>query len=136
MRIFMPFSLPFNEDTMEWQYISDRISAGADYASIRYSIVYDRNANQAFFDGLQLYKEEFGQSFGYDENGNLTSTEDLAKKESTFTYNTGNDLIKAADPKGGEFQYTYDGKKNLTKATTAEGTEYRFTLWISFPVPA
>ncbi len=116
----------FNEDSSDWQYLSDRIIAPFDYSNIRIYALYYKEANTAYFDGIQFYKEEFGQSYTYDSNGNVISSEDLADQQSSFQY-TNNDLTKAIDPKGSEFTYNYDSKHKLKDATSAENVVYSFT---------
>jgi RHS repeat-associated protein len=122
----------FNTDSSDWQYVSKNFIADADYTSVNVYIIYYWNANRAYFDGIQLYKEEFGSSYQYDSKGNVTSTKSLANQNSQFQYNGTNDLISSIDAKGNQFKYEYDyntgeGKHNLTKATTAENVTYTFT---------
>ncbi len=117
----------FNEDSNDWQYTSGVAIADSDYKSIKLYALYYNNANSAYFDGLQLYKEEFDESYQYDANGNVISTKDLDKQNSKFAYNTNNDLIKSTDPKGNNFNYTYDSKHNLLNATSSENVVYSFT---------
>lgn len=119
-------TLNFNPDSSQWQFASSSAKAKDDYRSVTVIFRYYQNQNEAFVDGFQLFKEEFSNSFDYDENGNLISTKDLNDKNSNFEYNEKNDLIKAIDPKGGIFKYTYDNKHNLTEAVTAENTIYSF----------
>lgn len=116
----------FNEDSTEWQYVSDKIITSADYKSITFYGLYYENENTAYFDGLQLYKEEFGQSYTYDDKGNVISTSDLAEQNSTFEY-ANNDLVKSISPSGNQFKYEYDGNHNITKATSAENAVYSFS---------
>lgn len=118
--------IPFNEDTDEWQYASDRVIADSDYKRVIIYGLYYNNANNAYFDNFQLYKEEFGQSYQYDSKGNVVSSKDLNQKNSTFEYNGTNDLIKTIDPKGGSYNYTYDANHNVKTATTAENVVYSF----------
>lgn len=120
------YVVPFNPDSSDWQYVSEKIIADRDFVSVTFYCLYYQNANTAYFDGLQLYKEEFGQSYIYDPNGNVVSTKDLAKQESTFAY-INNDLTKSTDPKGNSFTYNYDGKHNILNATSAENVVYSFT---------
>ena len=40
---------------------------------------YGNNANTVWFDGIQLFKEQFGASYTYDEDGNVVSVTDLQK---------------------------------------------------------
>ncbi|MHC1731936.1 MAG: DNRLRE domain-containing protein [Bacteroidales bacterium] len=117
----------FNTDSSQWQYLSKKIVSNSDYTQIAYYICYYNNANSAMFDGIQLYKEEFGDSYSYDANGNVMSTSDLAKQSSSFAYNSNNDLTKSTDAKGNNFQYEYDGNHNVTKGTSSENVVYSFT---------
>ena len=121
----------FNEDNSEWQFVSEPIIADGDYSKVVVYGLYNLNANTAYFDSINLYKEEFGTSYQYDAKGNITSTANASKQNSSFQYN-GNDLIKNVDAKGNQFSYEYDNndttlkKHNLTKATTAENVVYSF----------
>jgi RHS repeat-associated protein len=118
--------IPFNDDSSAWQYVSDVAIASQDYVRIEYFLVYYKNCNTAEFDGLQLYKEEFGDSYQYDANGNIVSTSDLSKQQSKFGYSPNNDLINYTDPKGNNFNYTYDTRHNMTSATSSENVKYTF----------
>jgi RHS repeat-associated protein len=117
----------FNKASNDWQYVSGKFIANSDYSRIDIYYLYGNNANTAYFDGAQLYKEEFGQSYQYDSKGNVSSTASIAKQNSDFQYNSKNDLIKTVDPKGNSFNYTYDDKHNITKAISAESINYNFT---------
>ncbi|MEG2018339.1 MAG: hypothetical protein RR128_07775, partial [Clostridium sp.] len=120
-------TVPFNPDTDEWQYAASAVVADDSYDKIRVYISYYENVNFGYFDGIQLYKEEFGTSFQYDSKGNVVSTANLAKQNSQFQYNDKNDLISSIDPRGNKFAYEYDGKHNVTKATTSENVVYSFS---------
>jgi YD repeat-containing protein len=117
----------FNEDSTDWQYISDYIVAKNDFKSAAIYAEYYNNANSAYFTNFSLYKEEFGWSYTYDEKGNVVSTVDISKKKSTFEYDAKNQLIKAINPSGGEFKYDRDTKGNITKATSASNVVYSFS---------
>lgn len=117
----------FNPDSGEWQYVSDKFAATINYSSINFYTLYYENENYADFDGLQLYKEEFGPSYTYDPKGNIVSTSDLAKQQSTFEYDANNNLVKSINPKGNSFNYTYDAKHNVQTATSAENVKSTFT---------
>lgn len=122
----------FNTDSSDWQFVSKNIVANADYTSVSVYTIYNFNANRAYFDGIQLYKEEFGTSYQYDAKGNVVSTASLAQQNSKFEYNGTDDLITSTDSKGNQFKYEYDnnsgsGKHSLTKATSAENVVYSFS---------
>ena len=118
----------FNCDTgstANWQYSATAAVAEKAYSSITVEAVYDYNANTAYFDGIQLFKEEFGSSFTYDD-GNVVSVTDLQKQKTQYEY-TDNDLTKEILPTGAELTYTYDDHHNVLTATTETGLIYTFT---------
>ena len=118
---------PSTGDYSTWQYVADRIVAKKAYKSITISLLYSYNVNEVYFDGIQLFKEEFGHSFVYDSNGNVTSVTDLQKKTTTYEYSS-NNLTKMTLPSGASQTYTYDNYHNVLSAiSSASGTEYTFT---------
>lgn len=116
----------FEADTKDWQYLCDAVVAKADYQKIEVSYVYCHNINVAYFDGMSLYKEQYGASFTYDEKGNVISVTDADEKSRKFKYDDNDNLISMTDIKGKEFKYEYDSKKNITKATSATKMTYQF----------
>lgn len=121
--------LVFNRSSSEWQYAARAVVTEIPYTSVTFYVTYYNNANEVFFDGIQLFKEEFEQSYMYDANGtgNLLSVASLEKQKSQYQYNSTNDVIKITDANGNHFNYTYDTKHNLTGATSAENVPYSFT---------
>ena len=87
---------------------------------------YDNNENTAYFDGIQLFREEFGHSYVYDSDGNITSVTDLQKKTTTYEYKN-NNLTKMVLPSGASQTYTYDSYHNVLTATSPEGVSSSFT---------
>lgn len=117
----------FSPDILDWQFLGDVYVAKQDYTSIKVSYTYCRNANLAFFDGLSLYREEFGQSYTYDDKNNVISAVDSQKNATKFEYNENSDLTGITDPKGNKFEYEYDKpKRNIIKATSAMKVINRF----------
>lgn len=115
----------FSPDILDWQFLSDVFVAKQDYTSVRVSYVYYRNANLAYVDGLSLYREEFGQTYTYDDKNNIISAVDAQKNAMKFEYNSSSDLTGITDPKGSKFKYEYDGKHNVVKGTSAMGVVNR-----------
>lgn len=120
-------TLSFSQDTDLWQYLCGAVVAKHPYQNMSIKVEYDLNANSADFDAIQLFKEEFGNTFEYDSNGNLTKVTDASKKDEEFQYSTSNDLTKYIDPNSKEFNFTYDSKHNLLTATSAEGIVYTYS---------
>jgi RHS repeat-associated protein len=110
----------FSPDLLDWQFLSDVYVAKKDYTKIRVSYTYCHNANTAFFDGLSLFREEFGQTYTYDKDNNIISVVDSQKQASKFEYSSSQDMTKLTDAKGNNFSYEYDGKHNVKKGTSAQ----------------
>jgi RHS repeat-associated protein len=115
----------FNPDTSEWQFLSSSAIAEQAFSSVTLFLRYDLNVNAITFDAISLFKEEFGQNYTYDDNGNVSEVEDLNRKSSSFEY-TNNDLTSATDPADNTSEYGYDAHHNLTSALSAEGVKYSF----------
>lgn len=90
--------LSWNEEWTNWQYISGAVIAPCDYTAIRFNVDYEENLNYAEFDGFALYKEEFGNTFAYDEDGNVTAVKDLSSKQAKAEYDDYNNLISYVQP--------------------------------------
>ena len=90
--------LNWNEEWTDWQYISGAVIAPCAYTAIRYNVDYEKNVNYADFDGLTLYKEEFGNTFAYDEDGNVTAVKNLASKQAKAEYDEFDNLISYVQP--------------------------------------
>ena len=108
-----------------WQYVSAPAVAQKAYSSITVQLSFDYNANTVYFDGIQLFREEFGTSYSYDEDGNLTSVVDLQKQVTDYEY-TNNNLTKILQDNKAKVTYTYDAYHNVLTATTQEGLVYEF----------
>ena len=119
-------TLSFNFGYNGWQFISNKLVLKEACTSISFTFDYSYNLNTAYFTLPFLYKEEFGQSYKYDKDGNVSSAVDAANSESTFAFNDDN-LMQLCNPTGSKFYYSYDDKKNLTYAQTSEGLQYHYT---------
>ena len=108
-----------------WQLVSGEAIIPIDYSKVAIAVIYDHNVNPAYMTGAFCYKEQYGQTYDYDKNGNVVSTVDLAKTNSTFAY-YGNQMAKMLNPSGSKYMYTYDGKKQLTYALSSDGQQYGF----------
>ena len=120
--------IPANLDSSSWQFISNQFITNYDYSRVDVYLICYENANATYFDNIGLFREDFGQSYTYDSEGNIVSTQDKAKQESQFTYNGTGELLSSINPKGGRFIYEYDfnNKNRLIKAVNNTGTTYSF----------
>ncbi len=123
------FKAQFNPDMNsegKWQYAATPIVATQAYTSITIELAYDYNVNTAYFDGIQLFKEQFGSSYTYDADGNIISVKDLQGKTTSYEY-TNNNLTKEILPTGAQLTYTYDSRHNVTQAKSSTNVTYDFT---------
>ncbi|HEX2939317.1 MAG TPA: DNRLRE domain-containing protein, partial [Ruminiclostridium sp.] len=129
-------TISFNDSVSDWQYASGVISTRYDDSSsdpnhnktisrIDIYVDYSYNKNTAYFDGIQFYQDN-GESYSYDDKGNLVSDKDKAAESSKFDYDSNNNLIKATDPNGASFTYAYDGNHNVTRARNTGDVKYSF----------
>ena len=111
----------------KWQFASMPAVAKKAYSSVTVYLEYSYNANTAYFDGIQLFKEEFVSSYTYDEEtGNVISVIDLQKQETKYEYDTDNNLTKIIQNDKAKVTYDYDDYHNVKTATTYEGIVYEF----------
>ncbi|CDM67294.1 Hypothetical protein CM240_0115 [Clostridium bornimense] len=121
-------SLKINNDCDDWQYVSDVFIAPNDYTDIHIYAEVSNQVNPIYFDGIQLFKEEFGDSYTYDDKGNVVSVKDVSKEENTFKYDGNNNLIKTTTPQGTSFNYKYDDKHKLVQSNDLKIRYIRDTL--------
>ncbi len=102
-------SIEWSKEWTDWQFAAGPVVAPCDYTSIRFNVDYERNINYAEFGGLFLYQEEFGKTFAYDENNNITSVKNLASQQSHATYDDANNLLTYRQPgRSTSERYTLD----------------------------
>lgn len=111
-----------------WQFVQTEFVAQRAYKRIEIYFCFYENVNEAYITNVSLFKDEFGQSYQYDSEGNLIKSQDLAKQNNTFEYDGNDNLIKSTNPKGGTFEYEYDNthKHRLVKAISGTGVNYNF----------
>lgn len=95
------------------------------YKAIHIYLTYHNQVNQVLFKGVQLVRDD-GESYQYDDDGNLINAVSAAEKES-FSYDKKGSLTKMGSVDGTGFEYRYDTKNHLTQAANSEGVRYRFT---------
>jgi len=109
----------FNHDPQVWQYLSSQSTAPFDYKELLVGFEYNNNANTAYVDSIELYKDILNTDYTYSVNGNLTQTSDLQNSVSSLDYSSNNDVITQRDAKGYEVNSTYDTNHNLKTVSTA-----------------
>ena len=107
-------SAKFNPGSNTWQYTANVIVAKKAYTSITVTVRYNYNANTVWFDGIQLYKEQFGSSYTYDEDGNVISVVDLQKQTTTYEYDENGNVTAILQDNKAKLEYEYDTYINVT----------------------
>ena len=82
----------WSEEWSDWQFAARPIIMPWKYSALGVRIRYKNNINEAEFADLFLYKEEFGHTYRYDSNGNVTSVKNLASLQSGTVYDDYNNL--------------------------------------------
>lgn len=85
-----------------WQFVTGEAIIPRDYDKIAISLIYDHNVNNAYITGAFCFKEQYGQTYDYDSNGNVVSTKDLAETNSKFSY-YGSQMSAMLNPSGSSY---------------------------------
>ena len=115
----------FSPDQNEWQFLAEACIAGVRYKQIQVSYQYCHQSSNVWMTGLSLFREEFGRSYTYDSDGNITRTADIEKNMARFEYSASQDLTGLIDPKGHRDSFVYDPNHNVTNAVSAAGVRTR-----------
>ena len=99
-----PVFYAFNSEWVGWQFASWALIAPSAYTKIELSLAYNHNCDYARFTNIFLHREQFGRSFAYDANKNITSTGTLSGQKSNITYDNADNISKYVQP----------GRKNET----------------------
>ncbi len=124
-------NIPFNPHVEDWQFVSQTITPAEPaennvkkYRAILFHLFYGNNANDAYFDGIQIIRDD-GESYVYDDEGNLISAK-TASESAGFSCDKRGNLTKMSDITGTSFEYGYDEKQNLKRAASSEQVVYQF----------
>ena len=126
----------FSREWVGWQFGCWAVAAPAAYTGFDFSINYARNAQTAMFTNMFMHREQFGQTFAYDEDKNLLSVANLAGQKSDMKYDSYDNLTSYVQPGAAEtekYSFTYgstaeEKKKHLLRSSiTPMGVKQEFT---------
>ena len=119
----------FNNQTSAWQFLSMPISMDDGTTNertpsyIRVYLCYQWQENTAYFDNIQLVKDDV-PSYKYDKEGNLISASaNEQETQSAFTDGNVTQLLSSS----GDYVHFSDNGKRLIKARTSSGVETTLT---------
>ncbi len=93
----------------DWLYICGKVIAKNDHSSIKVYLKSNFNANDTYFDDVTVFKDSFGESFSYDNNGNIKTVVDLANERQEITSNQSTtDITSYKDPAENIYRFTYN----------------------------
>ncbi len=114
-------TVPFNHGVTGWQYVTGKALAPGAYDSVQYAFSYNYNTGSAVFGSPFVYKESYGQSYTYDGNGNVVTSESAAETNAHFAY-TNEYLTRSLSPSGSGYVYNYNGTThNMQYALSSSG---------------
>ncbi|MCI8510144.1 MAG: hypothetical protein HFJ06_16550, partial [Lachnospiraceae bacterium] len=121
----------FDRFVRDWQYVSKAFTVRhPDDASkiaerVEVYCVYDFNANNAYFDDIQLIKD-VAPTYTYDDEGNMTSVKDLAEQKAEYEF-ANNTLVRTLNPTGSSYINTYStNDKNRLLSSVANEVTYAY----------
>ena len=127
----------FSTARVGWQFGCWTVVAPGDYDQVMVGVYYEANAQTGMFTNLFFHREEFGQSFAYDEtNKNLISVSALSGQKSAMEYDDANNLKsyrQPGAPESAKYTMSYgasidEQKKHLLKeSVTPMGQRDVFT---------
>jgi RHS repeat-associated protein len=115
-------TVPFNNASTAWQYAEAKAVATGTYTSVTVNFEYFDQLNTVYFDGAQVYREEFGKTYLYDDKGNLISAKDMEGNTDLTTYDDSNQLLKQVNADGTYVSYDYDFFHRVFAAQSSTGT--------------
>ena len=117
----------FSADCSIWQYTCSAAIAEGTFTSIRITADYSHNCNTAYFDGLQLYKDAFCEYYRYNDDNELSESEDADGDATQYEYDDNGNLTSVTDEDGKVTTYTYDDHGNMLTMTAPDGLSYAYT---------
>lgn len=92
-----------------WKFAQWAIVAPSDYIAFRVCVQYARNTGIAMFSNVFIHREEFGQSFAYDDNKNVVSVANQSTQKSGMEYDDADNLKSYRQPGAADsVKYTMD----------------------------
>ena len=128
--------IEFDEQTYNtWQTVMSSITANQDYVRAQLRLCYYHEVNTTHFDNAFLYRDYYGTSYSYNDQGRIEKAES-DNGQSVEYYRSGLDgvglditnvTVSANDQVTQSVGYSYDSKHNITAVHNSDGTVTRYT---------
>ncbi len=106
-------STVYNQKTIE-------VRANKDYKGIEVGIRYNGN-NEAYFDCFQLYRDTYGNTYSYDDKGNIIEAKDSKGRIQRAIYDEDNKVSSMLLGEESNYIYEYDSKGRLIEVRDIKG---------------
>ena len=122
----------FTPENGSWHHMTTTIVAPQKYRRMEIAPGYCYNTLTGMFTNFYLYRDLYGSSFTYDDNGNVVNVKDLSNQQSQAQYDDYNNLLSYVQPGSAtteKYTFTYGDteaqkKKHLPlTATTPMGVK-------------
>ena len=119
----------FTPENGSWHHMTTTIVAPQRYRRIEIAPGYSYNTLTGMFTNFYLYRDLYGSSFTYDDNGNVVNVKDLSNQQSQAQYDDYNNLLSYVQPGSATTE-----KYTFTYGTTEEQKKKHLPLTATTPM--
>ena len=119
--------ISFNPYCTDWQYVMKNVQADSDYTQIQIAINYSGQINEAYFDGIVVYKGEKAEEAAEDSSSEAaTDPEETTEPEPTTVIGSDGSVTTTEENDGIKTVSVVDKYENdLSNETIVDGISYK-----------
>ena len=114
----------YNPNLNVMQFQSMRVAAAGNFNRVEVAFLYDGNCNRAYLTGVYCLPEEYGETYTYDNNGNLISAASVSGSSSGYGF-ASNNLTASASETGAQNFVGYTAEHLATAAVNTSRGMYK-----------
>lgn len=116
----------FNPYCTDWQYAMKNVEADSDYTQIQIAINYSGQINEAYFDGIVVYKGEKTEETAENSSGETTTPQETTEPEPTTSIGSDGSVTTIEENDGIKTISVIDKYENdLSNETIVDGISYK-----------
>ena len=116
----------FNPYCTDWQYAMKNVQAESDYTQIQIAINYSGQINEAYFDGIVVYKGEKTEETAENSSGETTTPQETTEPEPTTSIGSDGSVTTIEENDGVKTISVIDKYENdLSNETIVDGISYK-----------